>query len=379
MDKVGDRGIHVTPSGVSPFLSVCMPTYNRSVILLQQLRNLATYQTGEIEVCISDNASTDDTWSILQRYEMERRDLLTIHRNDRNIGAGANFLKCLEMAKGQYCWLVGDDTHVKWHLLPELIRYLKTDGSEIVFFCNRDNVTWLGGHDHVNSLQSLYDNGTITGDLHFLGNYVFKREASIQHLPSAYKTTQWEHPYVYVAYALIKEGARMALCDLLPFENTTMPLELCDYRVLPRWNVARSHVGAWKTSREVALNEHDLLKQIDMAEARFRLKTIAAAVVRDLAGIAPSGISTEWSFVLARAPGKQFLLWAALRALWLLRRWPTLMTTTILTTYFAADKNARRILVLYLPEINTVGLWSALYQSIKSRRFDRRFTQTKAY
>lgn len=91
-------------------LSICIPTYNRADYLPQLLDSiLGQHGFGcELEVVISDNASTDDTPVIAERY----RDLFThlvYHRAETNLGPDRNFLKAVELASGDFCWLMGSD------------------------------------------------------------------------------------------------------------------------------------------------------------------------------------------------------------------------------------------------------------------------------
>lgn len=91
-------------------LSICVPTYNRAEYLPMLLDSIIA-QTGygcELEVVISDNASTDDTSAIADRYR-ERFTRFVYHRAETNQGADRNFLKVVEIASGDFCWLMGSD------------------------------------------------------------------------------------------------------------------------------------------------------------------------------------------------------------------------------------------------------------------------------
>jgi len=91
-------------------LSICIPTYNRAEYLPELLDSILA-QTGhgcEVEVAISDNASTDDTSAVAERYRA-RFAHFTYHRAEANQGADRNFLKVVEIASGDFCWLMGSD------------------------------------------------------------------------------------------------------------------------------------------------------------------------------------------------------------------------------------------------------------------------------
>lgn len=91
-------------------LSICIPTYNRARFLPDLFDSILA-QTGctiEVEVVVSDNASTDETAAVIETYR-DRLPNLVYVRADENIGADRNFLRVIEYASGDYCWLMGSD------------------------------------------------------------------------------------------------------------------------------------------------------------------------------------------------------------------------------------------------------------------------------
>src|SRR5215469_3678455 len=80
-----------------PLLTLAVPTYNRVIFLRQFLDSLRDQlrSISEVEVIVSDNASTDETPEIMKE-ELQRGTPLTYIRNPENIGPDANFLQCYE-------------------------------------------------------------------------------------------------------------------------------------------------------------------------------------------------------------------------------------------------------------------------------------------
>lgn len=93
-------------------LSICIPTYNRGAYIEQTLRSILDQGGENVEIVVSDNASTDDTQSIVGRLARES-GRIRYFRWDRNVGADRNFLKVVEIAGGEYCWLMGSDDRVE--------------------------------------------------------------------------------------------------------------------------------------------------------------------------------------------------------------------------------------------------------------------------
>jgi abequosyltransferase len=90
-------------------LSISIPTYNRAKYLPALIDSIIADSQGmEVEICISDNASTDNTKEIVERYQQSFPQIV-YYRWPENMGADRNFLKCVEIASGDYCWLMGSD------------------------------------------------------------------------------------------------------------------------------------------------------------------------------------------------------------------------------------------------------------------------------
>lgn len=95
-------------------LSICIPTFNRSAILKQNLQNLLSSSEfdDEVELVISDNCSTDNTDKVVAdiiRHFPEKR--IVYNRNETNI-KDKNFLKVMSLGSGFYLKLYNDYTLV---------------------------------------------------------------------------------------------------------------------------------------------------------------------------------------------------------------------------------------------------------------------------
>jgi len=113
-------------------LSICIPTFNR----VEQLREILTCLLPQLEegmeVVISDNASADETESMVATY-MSQYSCITYHRWPKNMGADRNYLKVVEQAHGEYCWLFGSDDLVEPGCVREVLKML-SDGCDIYLF-----------------------------------------------------------------------------------------------------------------------------------------------------------------------------------------------------------------------------------------------------
>lgn len=111
-----------------PLLSICIPTYNRAQLLKSALHNLVPQiiELGDtVELIVSDNCSQDDTVDAVAKY-MENDAPIRYHRNERNLGAVRNILLlCNELARGEYCWILGDDDRVRQGGVARIVEILR--------------------------------------------------------------------------------------------------------------------------------------------------------------------------------------------------------------------------------------------------------------
>jgi glycosyltransferase involved in cell wall biosynthesis len=92
-----------------PRVSIGLPIYNAERFLEQALDSILSQTYTDFELVISDNASTDRTPEICQRYAANDARI-KYHRNPSNIGVSRNFNRVFELSKGDYFkWCAHDD------------------------------------------------------------------------------------------------------------------------------------------------------------------------------------------------------------------------------------------------------------------------------
>lgn len=95
-------------SGV-PTVSVGMPVYNGETYLEVAISSVLSQTFDDLELIISDNASTDRTAEICQDYAARDRRV-RYFRNPHNLGAAPNYNLAFSHARGRYFkWLAHDD------------------------------------------------------------------------------------------------------------------------------------------------------------------------------------------------------------------------------------------------------------------------------
>lgn len=116
-----------------PRLSICIPTYNGEQSIRSLLDHLLASKREDLEVVISDDNSSDETWKIVSRCATED-PRLRIERNTRNIGMDRNFARTVQLAKGEYVWLCGQDDMIEPEGIERVMTTLEANpGIDFVF------------------------------------------------------------------------------------------------------------------------------------------------------------------------------------------------------------------------------------------------------
>jgi glycosyltransferase involved in cell wall biosynthesis len=94
----------------NPRVSVGLPVYNGERYLAQTIEAVLAQTFADFELIISDNASTDRTAEIAQRFAAKDKRI-QYHRNEENIGAPRNYNRTFELSTGEYFkWIAADDS-----------------------------------------------------------------------------------------------------------------------------------------------------------------------------------------------------------------------------------------------------------------------------
>ncbi len=102
----------------TPKVSILIPTYNRPDFLPKAVESALRQDYPNLEVIVSDNASSTCLLPVLAPYLSDPR--LKFYQQTENLGMGGNWRKCLyEYASGDWFMLLSDDDEL---LAPHYIR-----------------------------------------------------------------------------------------------------------------------------------------------------------------------------------------------------------------------------------------------------------------
>ena len=201
-----------------PSLSICIPTYNRSGHLLECVQNIlsaAGEYSHQIEIVISDNASTDDTKAKGEELQ-SKYHFIKYHRNETNV-IDKNFFIAAGLAGGDYLWILGDDDRIEENAIEEVFEKIRAGYNLIVV----NHSIWLNQFSQefkkkaiplakdivfINSNKLLSVLGPRLG---FISSVVIKRDIFLK-VPSFEYESFYEYGYSFMTsvYFAVRQDCR---------------------------------------------------------------------------------------------------------------------------------------------------------------------------
>lgn len=109
-----------------PKVSILIPVFNREKYISQTLKSSLDQTYRNIEVIVVDNASTDHSWDIVQRFA-EADSRVKVFRNQFNVGPVRNWLRCVEEATGQFGKILWSDDLVAPEFIEKTLPLFNAD------------------------------------------------------------------------------------------------------------------------------------------------------------------------------------------------------------------------------------------------------------
>jgi abequosyltransferase len=231
-------------NGGVPSLSICIPTYRMGRFLPVLLDSILEQMDEDVEVCVSNNGSDDDTTQVVQAYAGRFRRFAYFEW-PKNMGIDLNIEKAIAIANGTWCWLMGSDDILAPGGFAAIRRRIAAvpEGCDIILG-NRRRI------DEDTTERSVVDEQWFPthrdGDLVVLtgaaGADYFRRSPSLGCVFSylstiAVRKAPWDritdahrfegNQYMHAArlLSMTQAGSRVSIC--------TSTLVVCRYRVIP--------------------------------------------------------------------------------------------------------------------------------------------------
>jgi glycosyltransferase involved in cell wall biosynthesis len=114
-----------------PLVTVIIANYNGGAGLLDAIKSVQKQTLRNIEIIVSDDASTDRSVELTTRL-MTGDDRIRLLRSDRNSGPAAARNRAFDVAKGEWIAIVDSDDFIHPARLATLVKYGIRDGADIV-------------------------------------------------------------------------------------------------------------------------------------------------------------------------------------------------------------------------------------------------------
>jgi len=194
-------------------ISISIPQYNRIEVLLKSLDYISRQTYPDIEVVVSDDCSTDDTESEIKKLQPVYKYPLVYFRFDTNHGYDRNLRKSIEIATGDYCFIIGnDDTIFGEESIAQLVEFLEANDRPEIGYCN-----FLEGEYSqtlVNrALETKVQGSGINCALNhvngfsFVGGIIIRRDAFNQYNTDRYDGSIYSQ--MYLGLYMVAKGCRL--------------------------------------------------------------------------------------------------------------------------------------------------------------------------
>lgn len=141
---------------MAPLISIAIPTYNRAPVLTDTLRALAEHpelMRDDVELVISDNASTDATSDVIRDFSARTGKVVRYRRNETNLGIDGNIHAVSHLATGRYLLLMSDDDYLRPGALTRLAGLVREHPD--LLFCFANGGSFSGRYEATATLPSL--------------------------------------------------------------------------------------------------------------------------------------------------------------------------------------------------------------------------------
>ncbi|HEY0678977.1 MAG TPA: glycosyltransferase family 2 protein [Chitinophagaceae bacterium] len=194
-------------------ISLCIPQYNRINFLLKNLEILSRQTYDDVEIVISDDCSTDDTEQQIRQLQKNFRYPIIYSRNPTNFGYDRNLRRSMELATGDYVFILGNDDSLNFpDSVQLLVDFLQKHDYPEVGFCNMVEAA---------DPEVLYTRAVVTDELgtgpqiafsyyscfSFVGGIIFKRCVF-----NEFNTPKHDgsiYVQIYLASVMVSSGKRL--------------------------------------------------------------------------------------------------------------------------------------------------------------------------
>lgn len=116
----------------NPLISVCMLCYNHEKYVAQSIESILNQTYNNWELIITDNASTDGSKSIIEKYARKNQQIQFYSLIYNSFPSGG-LNNCLKYCKGEYVVFLSSDDYFDEYKLEKQLEFMKKENVEISF------------------------------------------------------------------------------------------------------------------------------------------------------------------------------------------------------------------------------------------------------
>ncbi|MDM7936978.1 MAG: glycosyltransferase [Cyanobium sp. CZS 48M] len=268
--RSGEPSAH---SHASPRVSVVVPCYNHAEFLEQRLKSIVAQTYTNLEVILLDDASSDGSLALLQRFREQHPDITRLLANDVNAGSPfSQWRKGIRAASGDLIWIAESDDFCAPDFLEKLVPHFRNEGVMLAF-----GTTQFVSEDGKRTVWTLPEY------LPELGARIWKKPFVESAHQLVWRVWNYKNLVVNASGALFRRVEGTPVLD----DPTWLSLRMCGdwyfYLHLIRAGLvaynpeAINHYRQHPSNTSVSLHgsERDLQEHILLAETDFRLYALS--------------------------------------------------------------------------------------------------------
>ena len=120
-------------------VTICIPTYNSGEFIEDTLFSIINQTYKNIEIIIGDNASTDNTYDIVKKYQ-KKDSRIKYYKNETNLGLFGNCNKLISMSKGEYVAIYHSDDIYDLKIIEKQVDILENNLDLSGVFTNYERI-----------------------------------------------------------------------------------------------------------------------------------------------------------------------------------------------------------------------------------------------
>jgi glycosyltransferase involved in cell wall biosynthesis len=127
-----------------PLVTAIIPNFNHAGFLEQRVRSVVEQDFRDFEVVLLDDASTDNSIEVLERFADHPQVRLVLRNAENSGNPFRQWNKGVSEARGRYIWMAESDDYADPHLLATLVPILEDNPTVGVAYCQSRHIDEQG-------------------------------------------------------------------------------------------------------------------------------------------------------------------------------------------------------------------------------------------